>query len=211
MTASVSARVTRGPSLEPFPLADDAALVAALKQGDGKAPRILFERYGAHVQRILARVLGMDSELPDLVHDVFVRALAGVERLEDPSALRAWLTSIAVFTAREHVRSRKRRSWLALFGFDEVPEAPWIPVTDAQEALAATYSILDRLPLDERTVFALRFLEEMEIAEVAAACGISISTAKRRIAQAEKRFLAAARRHPELRARIERGTRWSEP
>ena len=74
----------------------DAALVSALRNGEPAARAELFDRYAAHAQRVLARVLGHDAELADLLHDVFARALTQIDRLEDPSALKAWLTMIAV-------------------------------------------------------------------------------------------------------------------
>ena len=61
-------------------------------------------RYLPRVERIVAGALGPDTELDDVVHDVFVRALEGVGALKDPGALAGWLSTLAVFTAREKIR-----------------------------------------------------------------------------------------------------------
>ena len=62
---------------------DDTALVYALIQGDPSAPSALFDRYGSHVQRVLARMLGYgEPERADVLHDVFVRALERIGDLE---------------------------------------------------------------------------------------------------------------------------------
>ncbi len=61
---------------------------------------------------------------------------------------------------------------------------------------------------DERVIFSLRFLEGMELAEIAVACDVSLSTAKRRLKEAEKHFVARARRMPALRPWLEEG-RWA--
>ena len=58
--------------------------------------------------------------------------------------------------------------------------------------------------------FTLRFVSEMQLTEVAAACRVSLATIKRRLARAEKRFVEAARENPALRERLEAGGRWRE-
>ena len=57
--------------------------------------------------------------------------------------------------------------------------------------------------------FALRFVDGMELTEVAAACETSLATIKRRLARAGARFEAAARRQPVLEEWLEGGTRWA--
>ncbi len=193
--------------MRPGGFADDASLVEALVRGDPEAPNVLFERHAVHVRRVLARVLGADDELSDLLHDVFVRALDGIAQLDDPSTLKAWLTSIAVFTARGCIRRRARRRWLWFFA--EVPEVEAVPAShEASEALLKTYAILEKLPVDERIAFALRYVDGMELTQVAAACRISLATVKRRISRAEALFLVRAKKEPSLADWLAEG-RWS--
>jgi len=77
----------------------DAQLVAAIRAGDASAVQSLFERHAPHVRRIVARVLGFDPDLNDVVQDVFVAALEGLNRLDDPLRLRGFLTGICARTA----------------------------------------------------------------------------------------------------------------
>jgi RNA polymerase sigma-70 factor (ECF subfamily) len=192
----------------PLARADDSALVSALRQGHPAARAELFDRFATHVRRVLVRVLGHDTELADLLHEVFARTLAQIDRLEDPSALKGWLTAIAVFTAREHIRRRMRSRWLRFFASEDLPDVPVASADEeVRESLQRTYVVLDRLGVDDRIAFSLRFIEGLELAEVAAACGVSLNTIKRRLARAEKRFLALARSEPALQEWLERGTR----
>lgn len=177
----------------------DAALVRALRGGDPHAGAALFDRYATHVRRVLARVLGPDPELSDMLQDVFVAALGSVHSIEDPSALKAWLTRTAVFTARGKIRRRTRWRFLRFVPDDELPEAA-APARDTEgsEALAAVYRVLNALPADERIAFALRIIDGMELTAVATACGVSLSTIKRRLTSAQERFRELARREPVL-------------
>ena len=69
------------------------------------------------------------------------------------------------------------------------------------------YAILDELPADARVPFALRFIEGMALDEVAAACDVSLSTAKRRLRRAEERFMKIAAGYPELAEWLEGASR----
>jgi RNA polymerase sigma-70 factor (ECF subfamily) len=186
----------------------DAELVSALIAGHPSARAELFDRHAQHVQRVLARVLGHDDELADLLHEVFARALEQIDRLGDPSALKAWLTAIAVFTAREQIRRRVRGRWLRFFASEDLPEVSATePGEEIRESLRATYAVLDRMGVDDRIAFALRFIEGLELGAIAAACDVSLNTIRRRLARAEKRFLALAEREPSLQDWLEGGTR----
>jgi RNA polymerase sigma-70 factor (ECF subfamily) len=191
--------------------ADDAELVAALHRGDRVARTILVQRYEPLVERLVAGALGIDAEIPDVVQDVFVGVFEGIRGLKDASALRSWIATLAVFTARGRIRRRRRWRWIRFIAPEEVPEVPVHgPQGETHEAVRATYRVLDSFPEDERIAFSLRFISEMQLTEVAAACRVSLATIKRRLARAEKRFVEAARNHPALRERLDGSGRWGE-
>jgi RNA polymerase sigma-70 factor (ECF subfamily) len=153
----------------------------------------------AHVRRVLLHVLGPDAELADLVQEVFVVAMGSLERLADPRALRGWLGSIAVFTARARVRKRARARLCQLMPEGELPEVEQEPLApEVDEALRATTRVLDRMPQDDRLLFVRRFVEGMELAEIAKVDEVSLSTIKRRLSRAAARFSSLASREPSL-------------
>ena len=209
---SRSSRAAHEPS--PVSFAEDAdlrGLVEKVGAGDVAAMATLFDVHAEMVERILARILGRDVELADLLQDVFVRALEGIGRLSDPRLLRPWIAGIAVRTARETIRGRARRKWLSFLPGYDVPEVAAAPLDDeAREALRRAYAILEALASDDRIAFCLRNIEGMELLDVARACDTSVSTVKRRLERAEQRFVALARREPTLRSWLEEGARWTE-
>ncbi len=185
----------------------DAALAAALKTDSPGAMEAFYRRYSEYVQRILASIVNVDMDLVELLQEVFVQAFTGVYSLRDESRLKSWLTSIAVHTARKHIR--KRAKWF--FVSRNSSDIEW-PVFDTsyedREALRYTYAILERMPVDERVAFSLRFIEQLNLVETAEACQVSLATVKRRLAKAKKRFLVLAVKCPILVEWIERGDRW---
>jgi RNA polymerase sigma-70 factor (ECF subfamily) len=194
----------------PVPEGDDA-LVAALRGGRPGAADAFFQRYVDHVKRVVIRVMNVDAETEDIIHDVFLDALRSIDRLKEPDALKTWVTSIAVFKARRVLRQRRRRNWLRLAAPDELDRIPRASGEGSElaEAMRCTYLVLNELPPDERIAFALRFIEGMELVELAGACRTSIATVRRRLQRAQERFLRKARRYPVLTARIAEGNRWT--
>ena len=177
----------------------DESLVAALREHRPDAAATLFDRYALHVRRVLARVLGPDPELLDLVQDVFVTALESIRKLDEPRALRAWLTQIAIFSARTRIRRRMRWRFLRFVPSEELPELALDAVDhDGSEALRAVYRALAQLGADDRIAFALRYIDGMELGDVALACRVSLATIKRRLSRAQLAFRAAARAEPAL-------------
>lgn len=192
---------------------DDAALVAALREQHPGAKAAFFHRHAAYVERVVTRVIGFDRELADILQDVFLNALSSLHTLKDARALKPWLAQVAALTARKVLRSRSRRHWLRLFTDQEDERRAERPVASADlgtlRALHAVYAILEELPADEHIAFALRFIEGMELTEVASACRVSLATVKRRLQRAEKRFLEKAEGRPELGEWLKGGGRWT--
>ncbi|HWA72038.1 MAG TPA: RNA polymerase sigma factor [Polyangiaceae bacterium] len=191
---------------------DDAALVAAIREGRPGAKAEFFNRYANQVERLVTHVIGFDPELADILQETYTIAFASIHSLKQGSALKPWLFGIATRTARKLLRTRSRRRWLRYF-IDEEDEARHEPLigptdTEAVHTLRAVYAILARLSVDERVAFSLRFVEGMELEEVAATSGVSLATTKRRLRRAQDRFLRAARKDAMLVERLERGGRW---
>jgi RNA polymerase sigma-70 factor (ECF subfamily) len=78
------------------------------------------------------------------------------------------------------------------------------------EALRCLYEILEKLPAELRIPFSLRFVDKMELTEVAEACDCSLATIKRRISKAERRFVLHARREPALEPWVQQHPRWRD-
>jgi len=199
-----------GKVVRPDWFGDDPALVAAMQANRVGAAEALFVRYATHVQRVLVRILGPDDELADLLHDVFITALGELPKLRDASRLKAWLSQIAVHKARGLIRRRRRRSWLRFVS--DVPEVQAHGASSEVSATArAAMGVLERMPADLRIPFALRFIDDMELSDVAECCDCSLATIKRRLARAEERFRALSKADPNLRAALAESARWSQP
>ena len=185
-------------------------MIDALRAGHPGAAAVFYDRYAASVHRTLQSVLGRDAEIPDLLQDVFIRAIDRIGELEHLDQVRSWLTTIAVFTARAHIRRQARRKWLFLFSPDQTKQKPPGAAVVRCAARAARDLSDARHAARERAHRVRAALHRgLTLPEAAAAAGISLATFKRRLSRAEKRFVERVRKRPLLEQWLQEGTRWT--
>lgn len=149
----------------------------------------LFQRYAADVAARGVIMLGSAAEADDLVQDVFLRAFRSIKHLSDPRAVRPWLMTIAV---REAMRRLRKRRVIRFFSgsselaFEQLAAPEASPEVKLQ--IARVFRVLDGLQPELRIAWALRHLEVEPLEEIAAQCGWSLSTTKRRIAVAQAKM-----------------------
>jgi RNA polymerase sigma-70 factor (ECF subfamily) len=155
------------------------------------------------VDRTLRRLLGPDRDQEDLLQEVFIRFFRTVPRLRDPDALRPFLFGIALRVVRREMRRRWLGRWSsrtpAAHDDGEQQHAESCAGDPlASEAVRRLLRVLSQVSAEDRSLFVARDVEEMELADVAAAHGLSFSTARRRLDRAWTRVRARAARDPIL-------------
>ena len=152
-------------------------------------PDAIFRAYSGYVAAVALRLLGRDEDVDDVVQEVFIVSLKGLDQLRDAAAIKGWLATVAVRVARRKLRFRK--IWAAV-GLDEPGTgvqqfvAPGANAED-RAMLSRVYAVLEELPVDERIAWTLRHVEGEQLEDVARLCGCSLATAKRRIAAAHEK------------------------
>ncbi len=137
----------------------------------------------------------MDAE--DLTQDVFVRAYRSISRLREPERFRSWLFTIAVNRVNDYLRKKRVRSIFK--SSDEGTEAQPVAADfeNRPEALEQVLKedfwrhverIAKKLSKMEREVFMLRFLDNLNINEIAQTLKKSESTVKTHLYRALTKF-----------------------
>jgi RNA polymerase sigma-70 factor, ECF subfamily len=192
--------------------ADDEALARALVAKQAHAARLVWQRFSPMVRRIIRRTLGPAGDAEDLLQDVFMQLFAKAHTLREPKVLKAFIISITTLTLRQELRRRKVRSWL---GFRPDPASLDLRVVHpdpiGREALVRFYALLDRLDVRDRTAFALRVIDGLDLNEVARALGVSLATAKRCLSRAKQRMLLHVERDPLLADYLAAAFREADP
>jgi RNA polymerase sigma-70 factor (ECF subfamily) len=168
---------------------DGGAEAAEAPEALPASEEALFRRYAPYVARIGLRLLGRESDVDDLIQEVFLAAFKQRHQVRDPHAFKSWLAIIAVRTARRQLRRRRLRTFV---GLDTLP--PPLELRDQgmsperRALLSRVYQALDRISVEQRLAWTLRYVEGEKLEQVAEHCACSLATAKRRIATAHARI-----------------------
>src|SRR5579884_1227004 len=113
-----------------------------------------------------------------LAQDCFVKAYRAREGFRGQASIKTWLMQIAVNLVRDDARNRRIQFWrrLPACPVENAAVRNTIPGADMdpehrvllQEQVRAIWRATARLPERQRTVFLLRYIEEMELLEIAA-------------------------------------------
>ena len=152
--------------------ADTAALVAAARDGDRAAFGTLYERYARFVHGVLLAHADR-GDVPDLVQDVFFRAMRQLHGLRDPAAFAPWLATLARNEAR--MRHRATRPTEALTeALPSTAHAADSANLTMDEVLAALHTLPERY----REPLTLRLVQQLHGEEIAARLGLSHGTVR---------------------------------
>jgi RNA polymerase sigma-70 factor (ECF subfamily) len=140
------------------------------------------------VYRFLLASLRDRSAADDLTQECFLRAYRARDSFRGEAGTRTWLMQIAVNVLRSHLASERFKFWkraaneaidLSEAG-ERAGDGQRSPeeAALAQQRVAAVWRAAQSLPQQQRTVFFLRFVEDMEVLEIAAATGLAEGTVK---------------------------------
>lgn len=188
----------------PSPLARHLSLVAARAHGVGAGqlsrigtdPELFDVFYSEHLedlQRFVARRVGDPERAADLTADIFLAAIASAHRYRPRGTPKSWLYGIARVVvaedrrqgARERARATRLRGSALL---DEEEAARIERRIDAAARSRRLYEAMDRLGEDERAVLELVAIDELSVAEAAAAAGVRPVTARVRLHRARRKL-----------------------
>jgi RNA polymerase sigma-70 factor (ECF subfamily) len=174
--------------------ADDAALIAAARQGDGAAFARIFRLHADAVRTRITRLVGPVAERDDLVQKVFIAFHRGLPTYRGEARISTYLHRVAVNTAYDHLRGRRRWADGAGLPDAEALVEPVSPTLEDQVAaradLARLLALLDQLSPKKRIAFVLVAVEGCSLAEAAALIGAQEDTVKQRVLHARRDLLA---------------------
>jgi RNA polymerase sigma-70 factor (ECF subfamily) len=123
-----------------------------------------------------------------VTQDCFMKAFQARHRFRHECSVETWLMRIAINLVRDHTRNRRWQFWRRAEQTSKPVEGlrNWLgdgqPSPEAQTSLkqqvAAIWEAAGSLPERQRTVFLLRFVEDMDLLDIAAATGMREGTVK---------------------------------
>ena len=175
-------------------LADEAALIAALRRGDAQTFMALVDRYSGPLLRLAQSYVGSRAVAEEVVQETWLGVLQGIGRFEGRSSLKTWIFRILANRARTRGVREGRSVPFADLGAALDPDEPavdpdqflppghpaagwwaahpasWEGVPEerllAREARERIEAAIADLPPNQRTVITLRDVEGWSADEV---------------------------------------------
>jgi RNA polymerase sigma-70 factor (ECF subfamily) len=144
--------------------------------------------YQPRVFRFLLVTLRDRDAAETLTQETFLRAWTARSSFRADCSIATWLIRIALNLARDHTRTGRFRFWknISASAVDVSEVAASIPDRKgsaessliAREQVMRVWETVAGLSERQRTIFLLRFVEEMDIPEIAQATGLPVGTVK---------------------------------
>ena len=176
--------------------APDAEFIAAVLNGDASAFEPLVAKYQPRVFATARRYARRESEVEDIVQEVFIKAFQKLSTYRGDAPFEHWLMRVAVRTCYDFLRKHQRNKETALAELsdeedrwlDSVASSPAGENDDPDAARALVARLLEPLPPADRMVITLLEIEEKSVKEIAALTGWSVSLVKVRAFRARAKM-----------------------
>jgi RNA polymerase sigma-70 factor (ECF subfamily) len=145
----------------------------------------LVEQYRPRVLRFLLASLRDMDVAESLAQDCFWNAYKSRTAFRGNCSVNTWLMRIAVNLVRNHLQSRRFQFWKKIKNTDngemrEWPDRGISPEESAsiRQQVQSVWDATGALSNRQRTVFILRYLEDLDIAEIAQTTGLTENSVK---------------------------------
>lgn len=134
---------------------------------------------------ILASLRDRESA-ENLTQECFVRAYRARDQFRGAASIPTWLLQIAANLIRDHESSGRLKFWRRALGIDlrdvmdVIPDRQLSPesMLSVKQDVAAIWRVAAKLSERQRTVMLLRFVEDLDLLEIAEVTGLKLGTVK---------------------------------
>ena len=162
--------------------------VPQARAGDPGAWDILFRRYQLPLYVYVFELVHDEQASLDIVQETFINATRHVGSLREDGKFGSWLFGIA----HQKCLQRWRKQGREAAALEEYAAAPIDREDDPAELLiraeqeAAVMRLLNQLPVAQRSVVLLHFVEDFPLEDIAAVTGTALGTVKSRLHYAKR-------------------------
>jgi RNA polymerase sigma factor (sigma-70 family) len=169
----------------------DEVLIKEFQHGDVRAFNELVRRYQERVYWVARRLVGDHADADDVAQEVFIKIYDSLKGFRGESSFYTWTYRITVNAALNLLRRNKIREFVR---FDEII-APLVsdePGPDERAESKEQKTLIDEaiamLPVKQRTVFVLRYYENLPYDEIAKLLKRSVGGMKANYFQAVRKI-----------------------
>ena len=132
-----------------------------------KAFEAVVRQYSEQLYWMIRRMVNVHDDANDVLQNTFLKAWNGLSAFHGDSKISTWLSRIAINESVDFLRRQKARS--SVSADEDMSLANTLmadPYFDGSETQALLQEAISRLPDVQRTVFQLRYFEDMKYSEM---------------------------------------------
>jgi RNA polymerase sigma-70 factor, ECF subfamily len=162
--------------------------VSAARAGSSEAWETLFKRYQLPLYVYAFELVHNEQSSLDIVQETFINAARHIESLREDAKFGSWLFGIAHQKCIQLWREKSReQSWRDECNeLDEAFEDDPAELLVRKEQESEFMKLLERLPMAQRSVVLLHFIEDFSLEAIAAITGAELGTVKSRMHYGKK-------------------------
>ncbi len=158
----------------------DEEIIGLYRNGQcEKAFKEIVAAYGERLYWHVRHFVGSHEDTNDLVQEIFIKIWAALPSFRGDSRLFTWIYRIATNETLNWLNKQKVRALLKFEsidkGMDRIDEDPYFNGDAAQSNLLKAIS---KLPKKQRTVFSMRYFDELSYEDISEILGTSVGALK---------------------------------
>lgn len=159
-----------------------------LKKRNKDAFRILYENLKVPLYNLVFSIIKDNDGTADIIQDTFIKVIKNIGQLENVGKIKYWVFRIAINLSINAIKKDKRFSYagddLEAIAAQMAPSHFAAKPRKAEEVEALHFSIREqvaRLPLKQRLVFTLKYMDNLKETEIGEILDIPVGTVKSRL------------------------------
>jgi RNA polymerase sigma-70 factor, ECF subfamily len=157
-----------------------------LQRRNKDAFRALYEFYKIPVYSVVFSMIKDNERTADILQDTFIQAIKKIHQLQDFKKMKYWIFRIAINLTINQL-NKEKKCYLLGDDLDLITDKTAVAdfqvkgVEDFGEMRDLILELLDRLPIKQRVVFNLKYVEGFKESEIADIVDIPVGTVKSRL------------------------------
>ncbi|MBB4825225.1 RNA polymerase sigma-70 factor (ECF subfamily) [Sporosarcina luteola] len=163
--------------------------------GDKQAFANIINKYKNPLYATILRMTKNPQDAQDLVQDAFIKVYRNLHKYDGSGPFSGWLYRVAINHCMDEFR-KKRYSTVQVQMDEEKIVNPTHPeiVFLKKEKSRQLERLISTLPVDERLIILLRYVNEISYEEIAELMGVPLSTVRNKLHRAKKKMRETVKR-----------------
>lgn len=171
--------------------ASDRDVITRIRAGDTEAFEIIIRRYNQRLYRIARSIVRDDHEAMDVIQDTYIKAYDQLHTFRGPDSFVHWLSRITTNEALMRIRKCSRIKYILddpMYTSPEIESHKQQPLNEVagQQLHKLLEEAIDTLPVDSRSVFVMRAIQQLSTRETALSLDLTEPVVKTRLHRAKR-------------------------